>query len=156
MTDSTLIDLMSDIDVTLLEDDYMEKDLKRIEQSWISAIVRRATVRWTKQTATAAPDSEKMEQIATTALDSEEIEQIATAAPDSKEMGQIATAAPDSEEMEQIDSAARFQDSVDKVKKKASAAVGFLYGVLTMTLVAVSFFALFWKKQVWERGSWEE
>lgn len=128
MTDTILIDLMSDIDVALLDDDYMERDMKRMEKSWISSIVHRE-----KRAKAMESACDGLHQT----VKEKRKQKMPDYSPLSYEWGEAI----------RTDLEGKFHDGVSKMKRKASAAAGFIYGILTMAVVAISFVALLGKKE---------
>lgn len=133
-TDEMLVDLMGDLDVELLADDYMEADLKRKRTAWLSTFFREKNRR--------RDDAEEPAQAALSAAQ----------APKEKKRrgrGKLEHWPLSYEWGEAIrtDMGKRFRNGVHSVKRRAVALWGFLSGVLTMALIALSFLAILDKKK---------
>ncbi len=130
LTEELLVDLMGDLDVELLEGDYMETDLTRSRAAWLATFIKEKN--WRKDDAdeiarTAGAEKEKKR------LRRKKTEKI----PLSYEWGEAI----------RTDMGKRFQNGVRSVKRRASTLWGFVSGVLTMAVIAISFFAVLDKKK---------
>ncbi|MDE7298281.1 MAG: hypothetical protein K2N94_05565 [Lachnospiraceae bacterium] len=138
MTEEMLVNLMSELDVSLLEGDYMERDLERKKADRLSMLLRQKG--WRRE-------KEEREYCAAAAA-----QERPESAPGKKKSRRrrIAARSPltyDWGEAIRTDLGGRLHAGVNTVKRKAAALSGFLYGVLTMAVVALSFFAIVEKKR---------
>lgn len=130
MTDEMLVGLMSNLDITLLDNSYMEQDLERQRTSFFSALLRHRAGIGNKLPEQDSLRESVREQVRYQKHRTENL------LPLSYETGECI----------RTDMNRRFQAGVKKMKKRAFAVAGFAYGILTMILVAISFIALLGRK----------
>lgn len=138
-TDEMLVDLMGDLDVELLADDYMEADLKRKKTAWLAAFFREKS--WRRD------DAVESAQIGVQGITVSAVE---TAKEKKRPRHRKLEHSPLSYEWGEAirtDMGKRLRNGVHSVKRRAAALWGFVSGVLTMALIALSFLALLDKKK---------
>jgi hypothetical protein len=142
-TEEVLIDLMGDLDLALLADDHLETDLGRRRIIWLVTFFREKNWRKDSESVQANCDKEEgMMRMAETQKNSKRrkkkrrklsIERI----PLSYEWGEAI----------RTDMGKRLHDSMRTVKRRAAAVWGFVSGVVTMAVIALSFIAIIGKKK---------
>lgn len=141
-TEEMLVDLMGALDVELLSDSYMENDLERKRSAWLTTFLkeknwRRDALEPAAENCCAGADI-RTGQSAEAAKAKKRLRRKRTdRTPLSYEWGEAI----------RTDMGIRFHRGVCSMKRRAAAVWGFVYGALTMTVVAVGFFALFGKKR---------
>lgn len=143
MTEEMLVDLMGELDVSLLAGDYPERDLERKRADWLSMFLREKS--WRRDRVENGIAAER-------AAAAQEVQEKCEPAGSRKRSRKrrLAAVSPltyDWGEAIRTDLGGRLHAGVNTVKKKAAALSGFLYGVLTMAVVALSFFAIVEKKR---------
>ncbi len=143
MTEEMLVDLMGELDVSLLAGDYPERDLERKRADWLSMFLREKS--WRRDRVENGLAAER-------AAAAQEVQEKCEPAGGRKRSRKrrLAAVSPltyDWGEAIRTDLGGRLHAGVNTVKKKAAALSGFLYGVLTMAVVALSFFAIVEKKR---------
>lgn len=143
MTEEMLVDLMGELDVSLLAGDYPERDLERKRADWLSMFLREKSWRRDRlengiaaERAAAAQEVQEKSEPAGSRKRSRK-RRLAAVSPLTYDWGEAI----------RTDLGGRLHAGVNTVKKKAAALSGFLYGVLTMAVVALSFFAIVEKKR---------
>ena len=126
-TEEVLIDLMGDLDLALLADDHLETDLGRRRIIWLVTFFREKNWRKDSESVQANCDKEEgMMRMAETQKNSKR----------RKKKRRIRT-----------DMGKRLHDSMRTVKRRAAAVWGFVSGVVTMAVIALSFIAIIGKKK---------
>ena len=142
-TEEILIDLMGDLDLALVAGDHLEADLGRRRITWLVTFFREKN--WRKDSESAQENCSKEEgmmRMAETQRNSKQrkkkkrklsIERI----PLSYEWGEAI----------RTDMAKRLHNGMRTVKRRAAAVWGFVSGVVTMAVIALSFVAIVGKKK---------
>lgn len=140
MTEEMLVDLMGELDVSLLAGDYPERDLERKKADWLAMFLREKNWRRDRaenRSAAAAQTVQEKAEPAASGRKRKGKRRLAAVSPLTYDWGEAI----------RTDLGGRLHAGVNTVKKKAAALSGFLYGVLTMAVVALSFFAIVEKKR---------
>lgn len=122
VSEEVLTDLMSDIDASLLNDNYMEQDLERKRLAWIKTFLREKNWQKGKEPREKKAFSWRKEK---------------NESPLFYGWGEAV----------RTDMGGKLRAGMSNVKRKAAAFSGFMYGVLTMAVVAIGFFALAEKRR---------
>ena len=122
ISEEVLADLMSDIDASLLNDNYLEEDLERKRLAWIKTFLREKN--WKKE-----KDPREKKVFSWRSKEDE--------SPLFYGWGEAV----------RTDMGGKLRTGMSNVKRKAAAFSGFMYGVLTMAVVAIGFFALAEKRR---------
>lgn len=142
-TEEILIDLMGDLDLALVAGDHLEADLGRRRITWLVTFFREKN--WRKDSESAQENCSKEEgmmRMAETQRNSKQrkkkkrklsIERI----PLSYEWGEAI----------RTDMGKRLHNGMRTVKRRAAAVWGFVSGVVTMAVIALSFVAIVGKKK---------
>lgn len=142
-TEKILIDLMGDLDLALVAGDHLEADLGRKRITWLVTFFREKN--WRKDSESAQENcgkEEGMMRMAETQKNSKQrkkkkrklsIERI----PLSYEWGEAI----------RTDMGKRLHNGMRTVKRRAAAVWGFVSGVVTMAVIALSFVAIVGKKK---------
>lgn len=141
-TEEMLVDLMGDVDVELLADSFMEEDLERKRTAWLTTFLKEKN--WRRDAAEPVAGSscgneemKAMQNIQDTKGKKRFRRKKAERSPLSYEWGEAI----------RTDMGIRFRRGMCSVKRRAAAVWGFVYGALTMAVVAVGFFAIIGKKR---------
>lgn len=144
MTEEMLEDLMSSIDLDLISSSFMEQDLERKRAAWLATFIREKN--WRRDDLEASMQQQQKEQDVIQG----QVQQKVAGKKKRRASGHRRVISPlsyDWGEAIRTDLGGRFHAGVNNVKRKAAAVSGFLYGVLTMTVVALSFLAIVEKKR---------
>lgn len=140
-TEEMLVDLMSDLDVELLSDSYMEEDMERKRTAWLRTFLKEKN--WRRDGLAPVNESfggeetRTMQKVQDTKRKKRFRRKRAERTPLSYEWGEAV----------RTDMGIRFRRGVCGVKRRAAAVWGFVYGMLTMAVVAVGFLAIIGKKR---------
>lgn len=143
MTEEMLEDLMSSIDLDLISGDFMEQDLERKRAAWLATFIREKN--WRRDAFEASVQQQKEQNVIQGQGQQKGTGKKKRRA--SKHRLAISPLSYDWGEAIRTDLGGRLHAGVNNVKRKAAAVSGFLYGVLTMAVVALSFLAIVEKKR---------
>ncbi len=134
-TEEMLVDLMDNLDVELLEGNYMESDLKRGRTAWLTTFVKERN--WRKDSEKDGVQAQGMQEVRAMKEKKRARRKRIERTPLSYEWGEAI----------RTDMGKRLHESMRKMKRRAAAVWGFVSGVVTMAVIALSFVAIIGKKK---------